>query len=60
VRIASASATAGCASSQIDERALGLAREELVACALDQRSGLAMHAGDDVGADRRRLLEARK
>src|SRR5262249_13746980 len=39
------------------ESAVGLAREEVVARALDQRSGLAMHAGDDVTADRCRLLE---
>jgi len=42
----------------IGERALGLARQEIVARPLDQGAGLAMHAGDDVGADRRRLLEA--
>ena len=44
----------------IGERALGFARDELVARPLDQRPGLAMHAGDDVGADRCRLLEARE
>ena len=44
----------------VGERALGFVRDELVACPLDQRSGLAMHAGDDVRADRCDLLEARE
>ena len=44
----------------VRERALGLLRQELVARPLDERAGLAMHAGDDVVADRCRLPEARE